>query len=70
MSIAIAWRREGEPTPVFLPGESHGQSSLADYNPWGRRESDTTERLMLSVFIATAIDSYCPIGSISLKTPV
>ena len=30
-------------TPVFLPGESHGQRSLANYSPWGRKESDTTE---------------------------
>ena len=30
-------------TPVFLPGESHGQSSLAGYSPWGHKESDTTE---------------------------
>ena len=29
------------PTLVFLPGESHGQSSLAGYNQWGRKESDT-----------------------------
>ena len=31
------------PTPVFLPGESYGQRSLADYSPWGRKESDTAE---------------------------
>ena len=31
--------------PVFLPGESHVQRSLADYSPWGRRELDTTEKL-------------------------
>ena len=31
------------PTPVFLPGESHGQRSLADHGPWGHRESDTSE---------------------------
>ena len=30
--------------PVFLPGESHGQRSLADYSPWGHKESDTAER--------------------------
>ena len=30
-------------TPVFLPGESHGQSSLAGYSPWGHKESDMTE---------------------------
>ena len=34
-----------KPTPVFLPGESHGQRSLAGYSPWGRKKSDTTERL-------------------------
>ena len=32
-------------TPVFLPGKSHGQKSLVDYSPRGRKESDTTERL-------------------------
>ena len=31
------------PTPVFLPGESHGQRILAGYSPWGHKESDTTE---------------------------
>ena len=30
-------------TPVFLPGKSHGQRSLAGYSPWGHKESDTTE---------------------------
>ena len=39
-----AWRREWQPTPVFLPGESHGQRSLTGYSPWSRRESDRTER--------------------------
>ena len=34
-----------QPTPVFLPGESPGQRSLAGYSPWGRKESDTTERV-------------------------
>ena len=33
------------PTPVPLPGKSHGQRNLVDYSPWGRKESDTTERL-------------------------
>ena len=31
--------------PVLLPGKSHGQRSLVGYSPWGRKESDTTERL-------------------------
>ena len=43
----IPWRREWLPTPVFLPGESHGQRSLVGYSPWGSKESDTTERLTL-----------------------
>ena len=38
-------RRKWQPTPVFLPGESHGQRSLVGYSPRGRKESDTTERL-------------------------
>ena len=36
-------RRKWQPTPVFLPGKSHGQSSLAGYSPWGRKGSDLTE---------------------------
>ena len=32
-----------QPTPVFLPGKSHGLRSLADYSPWGRKELDTTD---------------------------
>ena len=37
----IPWRRAWQ----LLPGESHGQRSLAGYSPWSRKESDTTERL-------------------------
>ena len=39
----IPWRRKWQPTSVFLPGESHGQRSLASYSPWGHKESDLTE---------------------------
>ena len=39
-----------QPTPVFLSGESHGQRSQVGYSPWGRRESDKTERLTLSLY--------------------
>ena len=35
----------GTPTPVLLPGESHGWRRPVGYSPWGRKESDTTERL-------------------------
>ena len=38
-------RRQWHPTPVFLPGKSHGWRSLVGYSPWDREESDTTERL-------------------------
>ena len=39
----IPWRRAWQPTPGFLPGESHGQRSLAGYSPQGCKELDTTE---------------------------
>ena len=38
-------RRQWHPTPVLLPGKSHGRKSLVGCSPWGREESDTTERL-------------------------
>ena len=41
----LTWRRQWHPTPVLLPGNSHGQRSMVGCNPWGRKESDTTERL-------------------------
>ena len=41
----IPWRRKWQPIPVFLPGESHGQRSLAGYSPQGHKESGMTERL-------------------------
>ena len=39
------WRRQWHPSPVLLPGKSHGRRSLVGYSPWGRQELDTTERL-------------------------
>ena len=47
----IPWRREWQPTPVFLPGKFHGQRSLVAYSLWGRKELDTTERLTLCHFL-------------------
>ena len=41
----IPWRRKWQPTPVLLPGESHGGRSLVGYSPWGHKESDTTVQL-------------------------
>ena len=39
------WRRQWHPTPVLLPGKSHGRRSLIGCSPWGREESDTAEGL-------------------------
>ena len=43
--------KEMATTPVFLPGESQGQRSLVGYSPWGRKESNTTERLHLLTYL-------------------
>ena len=42
-----------QPTPVFLPGEFHGQRSLEGYSSWSCKELDTTEQLTLSFFHST-----------------
>ena len=44
----IPWKREWQPTPVFLPGEFHRERSLIGYSSWGCKELDTTEQLTLS----------------------
>ena len=46
----IPWRRQWQPTPVLLPGKSHGWRSVVGCNPWGRKESDMTERLLFLSF--------------------
>ena len=43
--IGCTWRRTWQPTPVLLPGKSHGWRSLGGYSPWGYKESETTEGL-------------------------
>ena len=45
LSSIPLWRGQWHPTPVLLPGESHGRRSLGGCSPWGRWASDTTERL-------------------------
>ena len=42
---SAVWRRRWHPTPLLLPGKSHGRRSLVGYSPWGCQESDTTEWL-------------------------
>ena len=46
------WRRQWQPTPVFLPGESQGRGSLVGCRLWGRAESDTTE---VTLVVAAAV---------------
>ena len=41
----IPWRKAWQPTPVFLPGESHGQRSLLGYSPWGAKSQTRLKRL-------------------------
>ena len=62
----IPWRRIWQPTPVFLPGKSHGPRSLVGYCPWGHKESDMTERLhfhflSLWLFLPSVLGSR-PVG--------
>ena len=66
----IPWRRKWQPTPVFLPRKSQGQSSLVGLNPWGFEESDPTEQthtyththtVYLSIYIHIYIYTHIPI---------
>ena len=56
----ISCRREWLPTPVFLPGESHGQGSLVGYSPRGRKESDMTERLHYTLYYKIHLTQNLP----------
>ena len=65
----ILWRRACQPTPVLLPGESHGQRSLTGYSPWARKESDTTERLTHThACTHTHTEAMCSCCSLCLET--
>ena len=57
----IPWRRKWQLTPVFLPGEFHGERSLAGYSPWGHKKLDATERLILY---------YTPLQHSCLENPM
>ena len=56
----ILWRRKWQPTPVLLPGKSHGQRSTVGYSPRGLKESDTTERLHLQRVKTTVLADELP----------
>ena len=51
-------RRKWQPTPVFLPGKSQEQRSLAGYSPWGHKESDPTEQLSTHMHTHTSSAGY------------
>ena len=55
----IPWRREWQPIPIFLPGEFHGQRSLAGYSPGGRQESDTNKGLTHTIMTWHEGSTYC-----------
>ena len=57
----IPWRRKWQPTPVFLPGESHGQRSLVGYSPWSLRVGYNlaTKSTHSSVFGGELIQTWC-----------
>ena len=54
----ILWGRKWQPTPVLLPGKSHEQRSMVGYSPWGRKESDMTERLPFHFSLEAAASFY------------
>ena len=55
------WRRKWQPTPVFLPGESHGQRSLAGYSTCGHKELDKTEQLHFLSFVENPQGNTIPL---------
>ena len=64
LTLSIVYLKQ-QPTPVFVPGECHGQRSLAGYSPWGHKESDTTKQLSLtrSIFNTAEIFNFGVIRS-------
>ena len=59
LSRLVIWIRQWLPTPVLLPGKSHGWRNLVGYCPWGCKESDTTERLHFT----SLLFGKCPVKS-------
>ena len=66
----IPWRREGQPTPVFLPGDFHGQRILVGYSPRDHKESGRIVRLTFHFHglpgSSAGKDSVCSEGELSL----
>ena len=63
-------RRQWQPTPVILPGKSHGRRSLVGYSPWGREKLGTTERLHFHFSLScTGEGNGNPLQCSCLETP-
>ena len=65
-----SWSWKWQPTPVFLPGKSHGQGSLAGYCPWGHKEPNTTELLSTVDAPQTWFVLAVPVATSMLGTPL
>ena len=62
----IPWRRKWQPTPAFLPGQSHGCRDPVGYGPWGCKESDMTEQLTHFFSIGLTMSSSVDLELLSL----
>ena len=68
--VVSHWRRQWHPTPVLLPGKSHGWRSLVGCSPWGREELDTTERLHFHISLScTGEGNGTPLQRSCLENP-
>ena len=63
----IPWRRAWQPTPVFLPGETHGQRSLVGYSPWGHKELEMAEQLSAAQHIKPSFNELRLVCSNNFK---
>ena len=64
----VLWRRKWQPTPVFLPGKSHEQRSLAGYNLWACKESDMTEHTHTTSMITSLTPLFYSVPTISISS--
>ena len=60
LKVAESRRRQWQPTPVLLPGKSHGRRSLVGCSSWGREESGTTERLYFHFSLSRIGEVFLP----------
>ena len=66
----VPWRRKWQPTPIFFPREFHGQRSLVGYSPWGHKDSDTTEGLILIYLSTSTMIKSCAATAAHLQDPM